>query len=295
MFHPLRWWYRRRAERDLIERGSAGGEPTFPGLVTQLCTQAQMRTPEYLALCESVGIDTVFRRKKWEWAYILQALREHGAIEAGKRGLGFGVGRECVVAALAREGCSITATDLVATEAEKRGWADGSQYAGALDALNSDGLCDPKEFRERVTYRHVDMNAIDADLVDYDFVWSSCAFEHLGSLEHGMRFVREAMRCLKPGGVAVHTTEFNLSTGESTIRRGTTVLYRRSDIEELAKQLEAEGHWVAPRNYHPGSGELDHHVDVPPYKWSPHLRLLVGRYPTTSIGIIVKKANAALS
>ncbi|HZI52320.1 MAG TPA: hypothetical protein VFD56_01350, partial [Chitinophagaceae bacterium] len=49
-------------------------------------------------------------------------------------------------------------------------------------------LCDEDLFRKSVVYRAVDMNKIPGDLVDFDFNWSSCSFEHLGSIEKGMRF-----------------------------------------------------------------------------------------------------------
>ena len=51
------------------------------------------------------------------------------------------------------------------------------------------------------------MRDLPDDLGSFDFIWSSCSFEHLGSLGEGERFVLEALRFLKPGGVAVHTTE----------------------------------------------------------------------------------------
>lgn len=281
----------RRYEKKLEKQAKTTGEPSFSGLVSQMCTQAQMRTPEYLAWCEQGKIDTVFRRKKWEYCYILQALKEYGQIAPGRRGLGFGVGRECLVPVLAKNGCSIMATDLPQPQAQEKGWVDGSQYAGTLAGLNTEGLCEPEAFARLVSYRDVNMNEIPEDLVDFDFLWSACAFEHLGSIERGLQFVERAMRCLKPGGIAVHTTEFNLASNRWTIHKGGTVLFRRKDIEQLARRLEAQGHWVAPRNYHPGQGELDHHVDVPPYQWAPHLRLMIGAFAATSFGIIIRKGN----
>ncbi|MFC7553839.1 methyltransferase domain-containing protein [Pseudoroseomonas wenyumeiae] len=60
-------------------------------------------------------------------------------------------------------------------------------------------------------FRAVDMTRIPRDLHgQFDLVWSACALEHLGSLRAGENFILEAMRCLKPGGIAIHTTEFDL-------------------------------------------------------------------------------------
>ena len=48
-----------------------------------------------------------------------------------------------------------------------------------------------------------------------------------------MDFVINSMRVLKPGGVAVHTTEFNLSSNDDTIEARDLCVYRRRDIELL--------------------------------------------------------------
>jgi hypothetical protein len=48
---------------------------------------------------------------------------------------------------------------------------------------------------------------------------------------------------------------------------------------------------VFPLNLNAGSGELDRHVDLPPYKQEPHLRLLLDRYVITSLGLIVRRGR----
>jgi len=97
---------------------------------------------------------------------------------------------------------------------------------------------------------------------------------------------------LKPGGVAVHTTEFNLSSNGHTIESGPTVLYRRCDMESLVQRLRDLGHDVQPFVIAPDSHFLDFHVDLPPYCDQPHLKLKFENYVTTSVGIVVKKPLA---
>ena len=134
------------------------------------------------------------------------------------------------------------------------------------------------------------MNAISEDLTGFDFVWSSCAFEHLGSIERGLAFVTRAMRCLKPGGIAVHTTEFNLSSNGPTVESRDLSVFRRQDIERLVRELEAAGHRVWPLNLNPGNGPVDRYVDVPPYRSEPHLKLRLDRFVITSIGLAIERA-----
>ena len=136
-----------------------------------------------------------------------------------------------------------------------------------------------------------DMNAIPDDLTGFDFVWSSCALEHLGSLDRGMAFVLRAMRCLVRGGMAVHTTEFNLSSNGPTLETADHSVFRRQDIERLRDALVCEGYRVRPINLQPGSAPIDRVVDVPPYWTEPHLKLKLSRYVITSIGLAIERVR----
>jgi hypothetical protein len=136
------------------------------------------------------------------------------------------------------------------------------------------------------------MNAIPADIGRFDFAWSCCCYEHLGTLEAGMRFVAESVdKCLKPGGIAVHTTELNLSSNDKTVSEGGTVIYRKRDFEELVQRLRASGHDVQPFVIAPDSHYLDGFVDVPPYTEDPHLKIELEGYVTTSAGIVVRRGG----
>ena len=182
------------------------------------------------------------------------------------------------------------ATDLDAATAAGHGWVETEQHAARLDDLNDRGICPPEQFQQRVRFLHADMNAIPEALSDFDFVWSCCAFEHLGSIEHGLAFVRRAMRCLRPGGIAVHTTEFNLSSNQRTVESRDLSVFRRQDLERLVRDLEAAGHRPWPLNFNPGNGPLDRYVDLPPYRSEPHVRLRLDRFVITSIGLVIQRA-----
>jgi len=123
----------------------------------------------------------------------------------------------------------------------------------------------------------------------FDFCWSSCAFEHLGSIEHGLRFVERSIDTLTPGGVAVHTTEFNLSSNDETVETPSVSIFRRRDMDELAARLTAAGHDVSPFDWSGGPGFAETVIDVPPYRGNPHLKLQIEQYACTSVGIIVRK------
>jgi len=258
-------------------------------LKSRLCTQEQLETATHMEWCARIREEPRLHRKQWEFCYIAQALHERGLLAPGRRGLGFGVGQEPLPALFASFGCEIVATDQERTAAQKSGWVTSGQYTDNLTELNAHGICAADAFGRLVTFRVVDMNVIAEDLKEFDFVWSSCAFEHLGSLDAGLRFVKRAMECLRPGGVAVHTTEFNLSSGTNTLTAGGTVLYRKCDIEGLMAQLTASAHELA-LDFDPGNGLADNYVDQPPYQTEPHLKLKIGNFVSTSIGLIISKS-----
>jgi len=167
------------------------------------------------------------------------------------------------------------------------------QHSNQVEHLLHPHICPREKFLAAVSYQNVDMNQVPPELDgQFDFCWSSCAFEHLGSIEHGLTFVERSMDTLVPGGLAVHTTEFNLSSNDETIESPGLSIFRRRDIEELAERLTAAGHEVSPFDWSAGPGFVETVVDVPPYKPGAHLKLQLGQYDCTSVGIIVRKKAA---
>ena len=266
-------------------------EPTLATPVSQLCTEGQFRERLYAHWTRALKEAPVAHRKQWEFVYLLQVLEIAGMLASGRRGLGFGCGREPLAALMASRGCDVLATDLDAATSAGHGWIKTNQHAAGLEDLNDRDICPANVFAKRAQYRPVDMNAIPDDLKDFDFVWSSCAFEHLGSIERGLAFVRRAMQCLRPGGIAVHTTEFNLSSNLRTLESPDLSLFRRQDIERLFRELEAKGHAPAPLNLNPGRGAVDRYVDLPPYRAEPHFKLRLDSYVITSIGFVVRRGG----
>lgn len=231
----------------------------------------------------------VMRRKLWEFSFIAESLSRRGYLEQGRSGVGFGVGEEPLSALFVSRGCCVLATDIDPSDPASQAWRSTGQHA-SLDMLNREGIATPAEFAARAEFRHVDMNHIPPDLGVFDFAWSACALEHLGSIDAGLRFIANSAQHLKPGGVAVHTTEFNVDSNDRTVEDGPTVLFRRQDIERLDKLLLTVGCYLVPVDYSVGDLPYDRHVDAPPYGL-PHLKLTIGDYTATSIGLIVLRGS----
>jgi SAM-dependent methyltransferase len=263
-------------------------EPTLAEPMSQLCTASQLDEPAYAASCEVLGTPPVAHRKLWEFVWILACMERAGIIAPGRRALGFGVGRERIPAVLAARGVEVLASDAPADLVQAQGWASTGQHSHEREQLFYPTIVAREDFDRLVQFSPVDMNAIPDGLRDFDVCWSSCCLEHLGSIEHGLRFIESSLQALKPGGLAVHTTEFNLSSDEETFESPNLSLFRRSDILRLVGRLIDQGHEVWPLNFHPGDRVLDEHVDLPPFGL-PHLKLAAQRFTQTSIGIAVRR------
>ena len=107
-----------------------------------------MSEPWFGRWCDAVGYPQHYaNRKLWEFAYISQCLEALELLEPGRRGLGFGVGREPLVAAFANRGVEVTATDLAPTAREARGWVRSGQHVDSeIEDLRGLGICDPGNF-----------------------------------------------------------------------------------------------------------------------------------------------------
>ena len=256
---------------------------------SELCKAKDVQADWYLRWCNELDEQPNFHRKQWEYVYITQALWERGCIAENKKGLVFAVGTEPLPALFASYGCSILATDIYPGKGIEMGWDNGNQLCFGVDALNKRGICNDKLFKEKVSYRAVDMNDIPADLVGFDFNWSSCSFEHLGTLEKGLRFLKNQLSTLKPGGWAVHTTEYNIASNDETQENNNTVIYRQRDIEHIVNELREEGHFVEELDLSIGGLPEDFMVDTEPHQQKVHLKLQVDKYVVTSLGLIIRK------
>lgn len=264
--------------------------PPRVDLKSKACTQDDVESLWFAYWCSQMKAAPVYHRKLWEFCYILQALYDAGVLREGAHGVGFGCGEEPLPSLFAGMGVAITATDAPLDTAGA--WVTSGQYAQSREPLFKSFLCEREAFDRLVSYVPADMRKIPANFAgQFDFTWSACALEHLGSIEAGLTFIEKSLECVKPGGVAVHTTEWNFASEDRTLEDPACVLFLRKHFEDLAARLTGQGCIVAPFDFEVGSGFLDKFIDVPPYEHPQHahLRLMLGKFSSTSFGIIVSK------
>jgi 2-polyprenyl-3-methyl-5-hydroxy-6-metoxy-1,4-benzoquinol methylase len=270
-------------------------QPSVVNLACKPSTQDDLESDWVGYWCQQLKIARVYHRKIWELCYVLQALSERAMLRTGNKGIGFGCGEEPLPSLLASMGIDVTVTDLDPAQSTT-GWMQTGQHTTTIDRAWSSELVGREVFDQHVSLQYVDMNHVPVQLAGhYDFCWSICAFEHLGSISNGLDFVENSLSVLKPGGVAVHTTEYNFEDRE-TIDNWPTVLFQKRHFEELSQRLASRGHHVMPLDFRIGDGLLDMFVDVPPYHYhnmpqEPHIKLVVDGFPCTCFGLIVRKAG----
>jgi len=228
-------------------------------------------------------------RKLWEFAVIQQVYLE--TIGSGGSAIGFGCGREPIPAWLANRACRVLATDLAVEDAKD--WTPSGQHSSAFADLPFEGICDEARLRELVNFAPVNMNEIPDHLLrgEFDFTWSCGSFEHIGGIEAGLQFFLQQMRCLKPGGVAAHTTEFNFANDANTINALNLVLFRRRDLELLGQMLANQGDTMWPLDLTPGQLPADLHVDPYPYSGEYHLSLIINDHVSTSVLLVARRGK----
>ncbi|CAB9526788.1 Inherit from proNOG: Methyltransferase domain [Seminavis robusta] len=262
--------------------------PIFDGETTdeiscKMVTQREFSSPWFLESIGLIGEKPRNNRKQWEVAYVLHVVKTLNLCEPGKRGLVLAVGTEKLPQVFASMGCSILATDLPVDDdpAFAKAWANTGQHVATIESLyrkNYKGVS-KKTFKELVTYHPENMNSFSDWLLQqekFDFIWSLCSIEHVGSIELGQNVVLHTLDLLKPGGVAFHSVEFNLSSNNATKQMKGESVWRKRDFEALKEKAIAKGYSPFPAQFGAGHGILDRNPDgvLPrPYSSSDHIKL----------------------
>jgi hypothetical protein len=243
--------------------------------------------------------DRMLHRKLWEWYVICQALDEASMLAPGRKGCGFAVGREPLVSLFAAYGAEVLATDLpaeadAANTLSASAWASSGQHSDSLESLHHLNLIGATDFYHRVRFKPADMRNLNLPWEEtFDFLWSSCSIEHLGTLRAGMDFVKDSMSLLNRGGIAVHTTEFNVSSNDETLADGPFVVYRKRDIEQLDYELRRIRCALRRCDFFAGDHLADIEFDDDPFGGKPRsiIKLALGGHIATSIVLIIRKGD----
>jgi hypothetical protein len=287
-----------------ISQANIPSLPSSIGLKSKVCTQSDLESQWCRYWIYNLHLPISFNRKNWEYAFVLQALYENNMLNINKYGLGFACGQEIIPSFLASKGCTVVASD---KPEDTTGWSKTSEYTSSIDSLYFSEIVDKNIFLDKISLQYIDMNNLNPSLYNkFDFCWSICALEHLGSINHGLEFLTNSVKLLKPGGVSVHTTEFNYLNTPHNLETESCVIFNRDHFLSLKSQLLNNGYLISDFCFDSGVKFYDKYIDLPPFYYnylhklninnpldfiSPRLKIFIAGYPSTCFGIIIKKPD----
>lgn len=253
----------------------------------KLCGMAEMKNPAWWRALRDLDLvrpNAPFHRKGWEFAQAIYGLRKLKSLPPDAVALGVGSGHERILYFLANRIAKVIATDLYE--------GDFAEKEASPIMLHTPEMFAPFHYRKG----HLEVLTMDARKLDFpsstfDIVFSFSSIEHFGGHREAVMALREMFRVLKPGGVAVVTTELILNRLGRT--RG---FFRRREIEPLF--LQATGFELAGDEVDYGVERLFLQKPMEfPYEptGKPCVVLRRGLTLFTSIALFLRKPTAAES
>ncbi len=263
--------------------------------LSKICDAADWFDPEFQTIVHNELRETArFHRKQWEFAMIFLSLKKLGFLNEDKVGLSLGGGNERVLYSIANHIKQLYATDLYD---ESTTW----DCARTSDPEEFIRLSKPFDYDEnKIKALKMDMRDLDFEDNKFDFCYSSCAVEHIGDFEDFVQHFNEVYRCLKENGVYVFTTELGFSdvTIEDPNNYVFSAKYLNSIIRqtqltpELDPEVSISNHQINlpfPNNLSNMCFEKGNSLSENLLKQFPHLMLMRGKYPFTSINFVLRK------
>ena len=144
-------------------------------------------------------------RKDWEWTLGIIAMKRFGKLNNNKNNtaLGIGAGKELILFYLANHLGHLYATDLYSTK-------EWESFAPA-DFPDNPSKYSPFPYNQSaLTALRMDGTQLEFPSDSFDIVFSFSSIEHFGGEDYSgaLKSLKEMERVLKPGGIAIVTTEY---------------------------------------------------------------------------------------
>ncbi len=233
-----------------------------------------------------------FHRKQWEFATVFHVLKSLGLLEPTNSALSMGGGKERLSYAVASRIKHLFITDLYDAQTM---W-DCARTEDPERFIKSDMPfpVDPS----RLSALRMDMRKLEFPDASFDFCYSSCAIEHIGSDKDFQSHLKEVNRVLKEGGIYVFTTE--LHYGPELIVAPNNYIFSASYLNYLFSQSpllpesEFDANLTPHRTNYPVPVTLDISILGSYLSDSyPHLQLLAGKHPFSSALFVLRKSASS--
>ena len=209
---------------------------------------------EALSELQKLSPEGFIHRKDWEWALGIIAMRRFGKLNEKSTAIGVGSGTEPVPFYLANKVKHVYATDLY-------GQNDGWKRAAPSDFPENPKKYAPFPYKEdALTVLRMDGTKLEFPSESFDIAFSFSSIEHFGGGDRknhsgALRSLKEIERVLKPGGLAVITTEYIINDKEHPEFFNKRTIY--SDLIDKLERLKL----VEPLDLRITSKTLDTVID----------------------------------
>ncbi|MBK6912349.1 MAG: class I SAM-dependent methyltransferase [Ignavibacteriales bacterium] len=263
--------------------------------LSKICDSADWFEPEFNRIIrEELEEVPKFHRKQWEFAMIYYILEKQGLISEDKIGLSVGGGYERVLYSIARRINHLTVTDLYELETT---W--DTARTDSPEALIKQRMPFNMDIN-KLSVINMDMRDLKFEDNSFDFCYSSCSVEHIGSFEDFLKHLDEVWRVLKEEGIYVFTTELHL--GDETIRDPNNYIFSPSYLAKFINESrlsvgsqpniflsEHNSNYPFPSNIKNICSDDDKNIISKIMADFNHTILLHGKYPFTSISLVLRK------
>jgi SAM-dependent methyltransferase len=257
---------------------------------------ANSEIKDALAELQKLSSEGLIHRKDWEWALGIIAMHRFGKLNEKSTAIGVGSGTEPVPFYLANKVKHVYATDLY-------GQNDGWKRAAPSDFPENPKKYAPFPYKEdALTVLEMDGTKLEFPSESFDIAFSFSSIEHFGgggdcgkNHSGALRSLREIERVLKPGGLAVITTEYIINDKEHLEFFNKRTIY--SDLIDKLERLKL----VEPLDLRITSKTLDTVIDYSSIgvSWNninndykrthPHIVLRIKNILFTSIMLVFQK------
>jgi len=217
-------------------------------------------------------------------------------LRSDKTGLSVGGGNERVLYSIAKHINKLFVTDL---------YDDNTSWDCARTADPNEFIRLSKPFPiadEKIQALRMDMRYLEFEDNSFDFCYSSCAIEHIGEDLDFIQHFNEVNRVLREGGIYVLTTE--LQFGNQTIRDQNNYIFSKEHLADLIDKSdldfisdvnvglsENEINFPFPSNIVNTTFHGNNSISRRLIQHFPHLILLRGNVPFTSVLLILRKGT----
>jgi SAM-dependent methyltransferase len=239
-------------------------------------------------------------RKDWEWTLGIIAMKKFGKLNENSTAIGVGAGKELILFYLANHFGHLYATDLYSTK-------DWENFAPA-DFPENPSKYSPFPYNQSaLSVLRMNGTRLEFPSDSFDVVFSFSSIEHFGGENYSgaLKSLKEMERVLKPGGIAVVTTEYiinnknppDLTNQFYNVRTIYSHLIDKLDVMKLVEPLDLT---ISQKTL--GNGIIDAADAV---KWdtsrvddnfkqaNPYVVIKLGNILVTSIMLVFQKNKKA--